>query len=79
MPARTIPLTDRAEARAQRHASTFTASQLPAPDPAVLRLHSEGYNAHQIASLARMPMIDVRLMLAAAGRQSVTSTRGVGL
>jgi hypothetical protein len=39
-------------------------SQKPRVDPQVTRLAEEGYNALQIASLLRLPAIDVRLMLA---------------
>jgi hypothetical protein len=53
-----------ADARAERHARTFMASQLPPIDPRVKELASQGYNALQIASLLRLPAIDVRLMLA---------------
>ncbi len=61
---RTHPLQSPAEARAERHARTFTASQLPAPDPRVARLSAEGYLPRQIAMILRMPVSDVRLMLA---------------
>lgn len=54
----------RAEARAHRHAKTFMASQLPPSDPHVFRLADEGYVPLQIAMIARLPIIDVRLMLA---------------
>jgi hypothetical protein len=56
-----------AEARAERHARTFVGKQRPAVDPRVVRLSAEGYNALQIASLLRLPAIDVRLMLASKG------------
>jgi hypothetical protein len=54
----------RADQRAERHARTFAASQLPKPNPRVSELAAQGYNALQIASLLRIPAIDVRLMLA---------------
>jgi hypothetical protein len=60
---RTRPLQTAAEARAERHARTFTASQLPAPDPRVARLAADGYLAVQIASMLRMPVADVHLSL----------------
>jgi hypothetical protein len=53
-----------ADARAERHARTFARSQKPRIDPRVVSLAEEGYNALQIASLLRLPAIDVRLMLA---------------
>jgi hypothetical protein len=54
----------RADQRAERHAQTFTRSQRPEVDPRVSQLASQGYNALQIASMLRLPAIDVRLMLA---------------
>jgi hypothetical protein len=39
-------------------------SQGPEVDPRVSQLASQGYNALQIASMLRLPAIDVRLMLA---------------
>jgi hypothetical protein len=61
---RTTEMQSRADQRAERHAQTFAQSQLPKPDPRVSELAAEGYNALQIASLLRLPAIDVRLMLA---------------
>ena len=61
---RTRPLQTAAEARAERHARTFLPRQLPPPDPRVVQLEAENYNALQIASMLRMPVADVRLMLA---------------
>jgi hypothetical protein len=61
---RTTPLRSEADLRAERHARTFTASQLSPPDPRVARLAADGYVALQIASILRMPVADVRLMLA---------------
>jgi hypothetical protein len=61
---RTRPLQTAAELRAERHARTFTPRQLPPPDPRVARLAAEGYVPVQIASILRMPVADVRLMLA---------------
>jgi hypothetical protein len=58
----------RADQRAERHARTFAVSQLPKPDPRVSELAVQGYNALQIASLLRIPAIDVRLMLASKER-----------
>jgi hypothetical protein len=57
----------RADLRAERHAQTLMRSQRPDIDPRVSRLAAEGYNALQIASLLRMPAIDVRIMLTAKG------------
>jgi hypothetical protein len=76
MPANIRPWHCPAEARAERHARTFVGKQRPAIDPQVLRLRDEGYNALQIASLLRMPAIDVRLQLATHS-QTVTTTREV--
>ena len=61
---RTRPLQTPAELRAERHARTFVGKQRPAVDPRVLRLSAEGYVPVQIASMLRMPVADVRLMLA---------------
>ena len=63
MPAYQDPSQRKAEARAERHARAFAESQPPV-DPQVLRLAADGYNLHQIAMLTRIPMIDVRMMLA---------------
>jgi len=61
---RTRPLQTAAELRAERHARTFVGKQRPTPDPRVLEEAAKGYNALQIASMLRMPVADVRLMLA---------------
>ena len=52
-----------ADARAERHARTFTPTQIPYC-PHVHRLSGEGWNVHQIAMLTRRPIIDIRLILA---------------
>ena len=52
-----------ADARAERHARTFTPTLVPYC-PHVHRLLGEGYNPHQIAHLTRRPIIDIRLILA---------------
>jgi hypothetical protein len=65
---RTTAMQSRADELAERHARTFARSQKPKIDPQVLRLAEEGYNALQIASLLRLPAIDVRLMLASKER-----------
>jgi len=61
---RTRPLQTAAELRAERHARTFTASQLPPADPRVLRLKAEGYVPVQIAMILKIPVSEVRLQLA---------------
>jgi hypothetical protein len=61
---RTRPLQTAAELRAERHARTFVDRQLPPIDPRVARLAADGYVPVQIASILRMPVADVRLMLA---------------
>jgi len=61
---RTTEMQSRADQRAERHARTFTRSQRPEVDPRVSQLAAEGYNALQIASMLRLPAIDVRLMMA---------------
>jgi hypothetical protein len=69
---RTAPLATKADLRAERHARTFAREQRPQIDPRVSRLAAEGYNALQIASMLRLPVLDVRLMLAT----QTTTTRG---
>jgi hypothetical protein len=65
MPAYADPSQRRAEARAERHARALSQTQTAArPDPQVLRLSAQGYVPVQIASMLRMPLSDVRLMLA---------------
>jgi hypothetical protein len=64
---RTSEMQSRADLRAERHARTFAREQLPAVDPQVLRLAAAGYVPLQIASLLRLPVSDVRLMLASKG------------
>jgi hypothetical protein len=61
---RTTEMQSRADQRAERHARTFMRTQKPKIDPRVSELAAQGYNALQIASLLRLPAIDVRLMLA---------------
>ena len=61
---RLVPVQSLADLRAERHAKTFAREQLPAVDPQVLRLAAAGYVPLQIASLLRMPLSDVKLMLA---------------
>ncbi len=74
---RSYPMQTPADARAERHARTFMASQLPPVDPRVARLEAEGYLPRQIAMILGMPVSDVRLMLAVTSqRQTVTTTRG---
>ena len=61
---RTTEMQSLADRRAERHARAFTPKQMPPIDPRVSQLASQGYNALQIASMLRLPAIDVRLMLA---------------
>ena len=62
---RTMPLQTAADLRAERHARSLGQSQTaPKPDPQVLRLSAQGYVPVQIASMLRMPVADVKLMLA---------------
>ena len=68
MPARIDPVQTPADRRADRHARTFTASQLPSVDPQVLRLFAQGYVPLQIASILNMPVSDVKLMLSMAAK-----------
>jgi hypothetical protein len=68
------PIQTVADLRAERHARTFTAQQVTL-DPHVARLAAQGYNAHQIAMLARVPLIDVRLMLAVIEQASRSAGR----
>jgi hypothetical protein len=66
-----------AELRAERHARTFTPRQLPAVDQRVVLLAAQKYNALQIASLLRVPVMDVRLSLsmhAKGSTQTITTT-----
>lgn len=71
------PIQSVADARAERHARTFTAQQVTL-DPHVAQLAGQGYNAHQIAMLARAPLIDVRLMLAVIERAGRSEGRSEG-
>jgi hypothetical protein len=66
MPAYADPSQRRAEARAERHARALSQTQTaaPQPDPQVLRLSAQGYVPVQIASMLRMSVADVKLMLA---------------
>jgi FixJ family two-component response regulator len=65
MPAYADPSQRRAEARAERHARALSQTQTAAgPDPQVLRLSAQGYVPVQIASMLRMSVADVKLMLA---------------
>jgi hypothetical protein len=60
---RLVPVQSLAEARAERHARTFAAKEVP-HCPHVQRLSEEGWNVQQIAMLTRKPVIDIRLILA---------------
>ena len=66
MSARTTPLQTPADLRAERHARALSQTQTaaPQPDPQVLRLSAQGYVPVQIASMLRMSVADVKLMLA---------------
>ena len=61
--ARTSEMQSLADRRAERHAVTFAAEQVPYC-PHVHRLSGEGWNVHQIAMMTRRPIIDIRLILA---------------
>jgi hypothetical protein len=63
---RTTPLQTPADLRAERHARALSQTQTaaPQPDPQVLRLSAQGYVPVQIASMLRMPLSDVKQMLA---------------
>lgn len=62
---RTTEMQSAADLRAERHARALSQSQTaPQPDPQVLRLSAQGYVPVQIASILRMPVADVKLMLA---------------
>jgi len=62
---RTSPLQTPEDLRAERHARALSQTQTAArPDPQVLRLSAQGYVPVQIASMLRMSVADVRLMLA---------------
>ena len=62
---RTTPLQTAADLRAERHARALSQTQTAArPDPQVLRLSAQGYVPVQIASMLRMSVADVKLMLA---------------
>jgi FixJ family two-component response regulator len=68
MPAYADPSQRRAEARAERHARALSQTQTAArPNPQVLRLSAQGYVPVQIASMLRMSVADVKLMLASKG------------
>ena len=64
---RTTEMQSAADLRAERHARALSQSQTAAlqPDPQVLRLSAQGYVPVQIASILRMPVADVKLMLGA--------------
>jgi DNA-binding CsgD family transcriptional regulator len=65
MPTRTSPLQTPEDLRAERHARALSQTQTAArPDPQVLRLSAQGYVPVQIASMLRMSVADVKLMLA---------------
>jgi DNA-binding CsgD family transcriptional regulator len=65
MPTRTTPLQTPEDLRAERHARALSQTQTAArPDPQVLRLSAQGYVPVQIASMLRMSVADVKLMLA---------------
>lgn len=59
-----------AEARAERHARSFAERQRPKVDQRVVALEADRYNALQISSILRLPVADVRLMLAISRRTS---------
>jgi hypothetical protein len=63
---RTTPLQTPEDLRAERHARALSQTQTtaPQPDPQVLRLSAQGYVPVQIASMLRMSVADVKLMLA---------------
>jgi DNA-binding CsgD family transcriptional regulator len=62
---RTTPLQTPEDLRAERHARALSQTQTAArPDPQVLRLSAQGYVPVQIASMLRMSVADVKLMLA---------------
>jgi hypothetical protein len=63
---RTSPLQTPEDLRAERHARALSQTQTaaPQPDPQVLRLSAQGYVPVQIASMLRMSVADVKLMLA---------------
>ena len=63
---RTTEMRSAADLRAERHARALSQSQTaaPQPDPQVLRLSAQGYVPVQIASMLRMSVADVKLMLA---------------
>lgn len=67
--ARTRLVQSYADARAERHALTFTQKQAPR-DPQVEALMADGYNLHQIASILKRPVIDVRLAMAVARKET---------
>jgi hypothetical protein len=65
---RTTPLQTPEDLRAERHARALSQTQTAAgPDPQVLRLSAQGYVPVQIASMLRMSVADVKLMLASKG------------
>jgi hypothetical protein len=75
---RTRPLQTAADLRAERHARTFVDRQLPPIDPRVLTLAAKGYLPSQIASMLRVPVMDVRLSLsmhAKGSTQTIMTTR----
>jgi hypothetical protein len=63
---RTSPLQTPEDLRAERHARALSQTQTaaPQPNPQVLRLSAQGYVPVQIASMLRMSVADVKLMLA---------------
>jgi hypothetical protein len=68
---RTSPLQTPEDLRAERHARALSQTQTaaPQPDPQVLRLSAQGYVPVQIASMLRMSVADVKLMLSKAGER----------
>jgi FixJ family two-component response regulator len=71
MPAYADPSQRKADLRAERHARALSQTQTAArPDPQVLRLSAQGYVPVQIASMLRMSVADVKLMLASKGAKA---------
>lgn len=66
MGVRINPLMSMADLRAERHARAFMPKQLPPIDRRVTDYAAQGYVPLQIASILKMPVSDVKLMLARA-------------
>ena len=73
---RLVPVQSLAEARAERHARTFAAKEVPFC-PHVQRLSEEGFNIHQIAMMTRRPIIDIRLILSGIEREAIKAQQTV--